>query len=73
MEMGQGLNSGKIFGVGMNLFVFLFPPYLLWLFSRMLGLKMCGGAMRVGEVGAHFFLDRLMIGSWMRFADFLWP
>ena len=57
----------------MNFFVFLFLPYLHWLFLRMFGLRMCGGAMRMGEVGARFFLDRLMIGSWMRFAVFLWP
>ena len=24
----------------------------------------------MGEVGGRFFLDCLMIGSWMRFADF---
>ena len=59
------------YGVGMNLFVFLFP-HLLWLSSRMLGLKMCGIAMRVGGLGACFFPDRLMIGSWMRYADSFW-
>ena len=59
--------------MGMNFFVFLFLPYLRWLFLRMFGLRMCEGAMRMGKVGARFFLDRLMIGSWMRFAVFLWP
>ena len=28
--------------------------------------------MRVGEVGARCFLDRLMIESWKRCAVFLW-
>ena len=50
-----------------------FPSLFALTVSRMLGLRMCGGAMRVGEVGARFFLDRLMIGSWTRFAVFLWP
>ena len=56
----------------MNLFVFLFPLYFLWLSSRMLESKMCGVPMRVGGVGARFSPDRLMIGRWMRYADSFW-
>ena len=69
----QRVKFWKDIWCGVNLFVFLFLHYLLWRFLRMLGLRMFGGAMRVREVGARCFLDRLMIGSWKRCAVFLWP
>ena len=53
----QRVKFWKDIWCGVNLFVFLFLHYLLWRFLRMLGLRMFGGAMRVGEVGARCFPD----------------
>ena len=56
--------------MGLHLFVFRFLLYLLYLFPRTLGRKMCGVLLREGGVGARISLDLSMIERWMRCMGF---
>ena len=56
--------------MGLHLFVFRFLLYLLYLFPRTLGRKMCGVLLREGGVGARISLDLSMIERWMRCTGF---
>ena len=61
--MVGGLDFGKTSDVETILYVFLFPPYLLYPWLKRLGWRMCGAILE-GESGLLGSLSNLIIGNW---------